>query len=105
MLEDIKLGQKVHITVAKQPTNAAAKKTIARVLAKDPAIAREKQRREDVRREHKHFRTRAGRPWMVRPAKKPVVQGDRGDAGTVTVRYQELLDLKSVARFVEVKAG
>jgi NAD-dependent oxidoreductase involved in siderophore biosynthesis len=103
MLENITPGQKVQVTVAKQPTNQAAKKTLARLLAKDPQVAAELQRRSEVRQSKKHVRTRAGRPWFVRPVKKPAVVGDQGESGTFVARYQELKDLKSVQRFIEVK--
>jgi len=102
MLENIETGQKVRVKVARQPTNAAARKTLARLLAKDPQIAAEQQRRKEVRDTHKHVRTRAGRPWIVRPEKKPAITGDRGEAGTIRATYDVLKDLKSVEKFVEV---
>jgi hypothetical protein len=103
MLDNVQYGQTVQVTVAKQPTNQAAKKTLARLLAKDPQIAAEHQRRKEVREATKHTRTRAGRPWIVRPVKKPVVNGDLGESGHLKVRYQEMKDLKSVARFIDVQ--
>jgi hypothetical protein len=102
MLDQIKTGQTVHVKVAKHPTNAAARKTLQRLLAKDPQIAAEEQRRKEVRQATKRLRTRAGRPWISRPVKKRSVVGEPGDAGTLTVSYDVLKDLNSVARFIEV---
>lgn len=102
MLDNIQTGQKVHVKIARQPTNAAARKTLARLLANDPQIAAEERRRKDVRQANKHTRTRAGRPWIVRPVRKPSVRGHLGEAGTITASYDVIKDLKSVAKFIEV---
>jgi hypothetical protein len=103
MLDQIQTGQKVHVKVAKQPTNAAAKKTLKRLLAKDPQVAAEEQRRKQVRDANKRPRIRAGRPWITRPVKKPSVTGELGEAGTLSASYDVIQDLKSVEKFIDVQ--
>ena len=105
MLENIQTGQKVQVTVAKQPTNAAAKITLARLLAKDPGVAREQRRLTQVREATKRKRIRAGREWISRPVKKHPVRGEQGESGTIVASYDVLQDLKRVAPFVEVSAA
>lgn len=102
MLDNITTGQKVHVKIARQPTNAAARKTLSRLLAKDPDVAAEERRRKEVRDANKRHRIRAGRPWIVRPPRKPSVQGNAGEAGTITASYDVIKDLKSVEKFIEV---
>jgi hypothetical protein len=103
MLENIETGQTVHVTITREPTNASARKTLTRLLSKDPAVAKEEQRRKQVREANKRKRIRAGRPWIVRPVKKPALAGRQGESGTLRASYDVLKDLKSVERFVEVK--
>jgi len=102
MLDKIAPGSKINVKVVKQPTNAAASKTIMRVLSKDPVIYAEHDRQAKLRKTHYSPGRRAGRMWGGQLVKQHPVKGNLGDAGTITATLQVLRDLGSVQRFVEV---
>lgn len=104
MLDKITPGDTVTVKVVKQPTNAAASKTLERVLCKDPAHAAEVRRHRKVRDANTPMSTRGGRwrIWEGRMVKQHPVTGRAGEQGTVTATYDVLQDLKSVERFIEV---
>ncbi len=99
---DIQIGTNVRVKVVKQPTNAAATKTLCRILAKDETVKEEKKRLDKVADKHLKFKTRGGRPWIQRMVKIHPVKGVMGDQGVVFASADVINDLKSVARFIEV---
>ena len=99
---DIQIGTNVQVKVVKQPTNAAAVKTLRRVLAKDATVKEEKKRLDKVADANLKYKTRGGRPWIQRMVKIHPVKGVVGDQGVVFASVDVIADLKSVARFVEV---
>ncbi len=104
MLDKIQLGDTIQVKVVKQPTNAAASKTLARVLCKDAAHAAEVERHREIRRTSTPKTTRGGRyrVWESRMIKQHPVAGNKGEQGTVTATYDVMQDLRSVERFIEV---
>ena len=98
-------GTKINLKVVKQPTNAAASKTLARLLGKDPAAIAENKRHAKIRKKAQWMSTRGGRwrVWESRLAKQHPVSGKLGEEGTILASYDVLEDLPSVERFVEVK--
>ena len=105
MLDQITPGSQVHIKVVKRPTNAAASKTLARLLSKDATVAIENKRLDKVRKSNYKPRMRGGRLYGGQMVKLHPVKGQLGDAGTVTATLDVLTDLKSVSRFVSVEAA
>jgi len=105
MLDKIKLGTTVQVKVATRPTNAAATKTIKRILAKSPEIAAEQRRIEKVRKSQYNPGRRGGRLYGGRQVKIHPVKGVVGESGTVVATVDVITDLKSVSRFVEVTAA
>ncbi len=102
MLDKITPGSRVDIKIVKQPTNAAAAKTLVRVLSKDEKVKAENKRLRIARDGHFEARTRSGRLWGVRVVKQRPVKGVVGESGTVTATVDVLNDLRSVQRFIEV---
>ncbi|MEX0886771.1 MAG: hypothetical protein WD009_10070 [Phycisphaeraceae bacterium] len=102
MAQDIAPGDTVKITVKHRPTSDAARKTLVRVLSKDPAVVRENDRLRRVRAANERTKQRGGRQWHVRVPKQHPVAGERGDAGTVHATSDVVRDLHSVRRFVDV---
>lgn len=102
MLDNIDPGSRVTVKIVKQPTNAAAVKTLQRVLSKDAVATAENRRQEKVRKAGFRTKQRGGRPWEVRVVKQHAVAGRIGESGTVTATVDVLRDLGSVQRFVEV---
>ena len=85
---------RITITVTKAPTNAAAVKTIVRILGKDKVVAGHNRRQERIRKAGFSQNRRGGRFWDVHMVKQHPVLGRIGDTGT---------DLKSVEKWVEIK--
>ena len=104
MLDNIALGSKINIKIVKQPTNAAASKTLERMLCKDAEVIAENKRLADVRAANETFSPRGGRwrVWEGRQPKLHPVKGNLGEQGTVVASYDVVQDLKSVERFIEV---
>jgi hypothetical protein len=103
---DIAPGTKINVKIVKQPTNAAASKTLTRLLSKDPAVEAENKRHARIRKKAQWKSTRGGRwrVWESRMAKQRPVEGKLGEEGTLVASYDVLKDLPSVSRFVEVSA-
>lgn len=100
-------GSKIAVKVVKTPSNAAARKTIVRVLSRDKGIQAENARLYGTRKANKRVTVRGGRlrVWEGRLVKQHAIKGNIGDAGTFTCTLDVLTDLASVARFVEVSAA
>jgi hypothetical protein len=102
MLQDIKPGTKVQVKVTKAPTNAAARKTIVRLLSKDKTVQAEDARLRKARKNNFRQGRRGGRFWDINVPKQPAVEARAGTSKTITATLDVLSDLKSVSRFVEV---
>lgn len=101
---DIAPGTKINLKVVKQPTSAAASKTLMRLLSKDSEVVAENKRHARIRKKSQWMSTRGGRwrVWESRLAKQHPVEGQLGEQGTIVASYDVLKDLPSVARFVEI---
>jgi hypothetical protein len=102
MAQDIAIGSKVNIKVVKAPSNEAARKTIVRVLSKDPEVKKDNERLRRAREAHLRWSQRGGRQWADRVVKQHPLEAQVGESGTVLATNDVLTDLRSVARFVEV---
>jgi len=102
MLDKIKLGSSINVKVTKTPTNAAATKTIKRVLSKSPDVRAEQNRLEKVRVKQYNPQRRGGRMYGGRMVKIDPIKAIIGDQGTITATMDVINDLKSVSRFIEV---
>jgi hypothetical protein len=101
-IDSIAPGTRVTVKIVKHPTNAAAEKTLARLLSKDAAAAAEDRRQSKVRKAGFRTKQRGGRQWEMRLPRQPIVKVTAGSAGTITANLDALRDLRSVERFVEV---
>jgi hypothetical protein len=102
MLDKIAPGSKVSVKVTKKPTNAAAAKTLVRLLSKDRAHKANTERLRKARVKHFSQNRRGGRFWDVNVVKQHPLDGSIGESGTITATLDVLRDLASVSRFVEV---
>lgn len=103
-IQDLSAGTRINLKIVKQPTNAAASKTLTRLLSKDPAVIAENKRHAKIRKKAQWMSSRGGRwrIWESRLAKQHPVTGAIGEEGTILASVDVLKDLPSVARFVEV---
>lgn len=106
-MADITPGTTVTVKVVKEPNSAAARKTLVRLLSKDPEVVKENKRLKKVRKVNQTFSTRGGRwrVWEGRLVKQNPVAGNVGEAGTILASVDVLTDLKSVEKYVEVSAA
>ena len=96
---DIQPGSQVKITVKSEIRSAAAGKTLARVFMKDPQI----QKVRHTSPKHVTESPRAGRIWRHRPKGTCQEQPAVGDSAQVLATVDVIRDLKSVARYVDIK--
>ena len=106
-MSDIAPGTRVTVKVVKQPTNAAAAKTLVRLLSKDAVVNSHNVRHRGIRKRAQTMSPRGGRwrVWESRLAKQHPVKGTIGEQGTFVASVDVLRDLKSVERFVDVQAA
>ncbi|MEX0774499.1 MAG: hypothetical protein WD042_02170 [Phycisphaeraceae bacterium] len=102
-MPEIDPGSSIRVKVTKRPTNAAARKTIVRLLSKDSSVAKENQRHRKIRAKGIRWDPRGGRLWATRVVKQPAVAAEPGVEKTITATLDVLRDLASVERFVEVQ--
>ena len=102
MFDKIAPGSRVVVKVVRQPTNAAASKTLVRLLSRDPAVKTQVRRQRRIRQRRNEPRTRGGRIWVRRLVKQHPVRGRLGESATLVAGVDVLRDLGSVRRFVEV---
>jgi|ERR1700722_8616545 len=99
---EAKLGQSIRVTISKNITRAAARKTIERLFCKDKSLTKPLLKRS------RNFRDlpkrRGGQIWTKRPNKLHISL-DRGQVATIQATPQSLRDLNSVASFVQVAAA
>lgn len=102
-IADIAPGTRVNVKVLKQPTNAAGRKTLERLLNKTVEAKQEDRRQDKVRRDGLRMKQRGGREdWTFRVPRQPLVDTTAGETGTITASADVLQDLRSIERFVEV---
>lgn len=99
---DIQPGTTVRIEIRRVPRAAAAAKTLTRICAKDPQVARahriRKRKRPSVR-----TKQRGGRFWNHRMRSKLPVKLDVGSTYTIRATLDVVRDLASVQRYVEIQ--
>ena len=100
MASELKPGGTVKVTVNKNITREAARKTIERLFMKDKAVA------GPIEKRSRNFiplpKRRGGQIWTKRPNK---VHPDlnKGASATILATPATIRDLASVATFVDVK--
>ena len=106
-MSDIAPGTTVTVKIVKRPRNAGARKTLVRLLSKDPAVIKENKRLKKVRKANETYSPRGGRwrIWESRLVKQRPVTGTVGEQGTFLATPDVLRDLRGVSSLVEVSAA
>ncbi|MEN0021432.1 MAG: hypothetical protein AAF747_11190 [Planctomycetota bacterium] len=104
-IDALTAGQKVTITIAKEPKSQAATKTIARLMRLDADNKRGLRRAQHLRRLRMHTYTRGGRTWYSRERAARVVRVRQGETWTLTFTPQLAGDLRSVASYLDVQSA
>jgi hypothetical protein len=100
---DIVPGAAISIEIVAKPRRVAAQKTLARVCAKDPTVARQ-HRTQKVRRPSWQEWIRGGKHWHHQMKTKPPASLEPGSKYTVRATVDVMRDLQSVKEFVKVVA-
>ena len=98
---DIAPGTTIRVEITASPRGEATRKTLNRVLSKDPAAARQMRWRKQHRPSLQKSR-RGGRLWEHRMKSCPPVQLTKGTAYTLQATVDVIRDLESVRRWVKV---
>jgi len=102
MAIELKPGQTVRVTVSKNITRDAARKTIERLFLKDKAVSGPIEVRSANFKELP--KRRGGCIWTKRPNKvHPSL--NKGTSATIKTTPQAIKDLKSVETFVEIASA
>src|SRR5688500_9088065 len=100
MALELKSGTTLKVTVSKQITRAAARKTLERLFMQDKAVA------DPIAVRSANFKElpkrRGGCIWTKRP-NKVHCELNQGASATIKATPQSIRDLKSVESFVDVK--
>jgi hypothetical protein len=100
MALELKTGQTIKVTVSKNITRDAARKTLERLFMQDKTVAQPLAVRS---RNFKELpKRRGGQIWTKRP-NKVHCDLNRGASATIKTTPQSIKDLNSVAGFVDVK--
>lgn len=94
-------GKTVSVEVLAAPTSAAARKTLVRVLNKDPQIAHRRRRQTRKRPSWQTWR-RGGRMWHHQMKTRSPVQLTPGSRYSLLATVDVIRDLESVGRWVKV---
>ena len=100
MALELKPGKTVKVTVSKQITRAAARKTLERLFMQDKSVAAPIEVRSANFKELP--KRRGGCVWTKRP-NKVHCDLNRGASATIKTTSQSIRDLNSVANFIDVK--
>lgn len=105
-MDNITPGSNVTFKIVKAPTNAAATKTLVRLLSKDLQHKAEINRRRQVRKAGYNPSPRGGRLYAGHVVfTQKSIKGVPGEQGTLKATVDVVRDLQSVQRFVEVTAA
>lgn len=100
-MQTIKPGQTVEIEVTSLPRSEAARKTLIRILKRDPEAIR-RQRHQKNKRPSREEWIRGAMTWHHQMKSRPPVDMKVGAKGTLRATLDVLRDLTSVSRFVKI---
>lgn len=97
-MAEIEPGNKVKVTVTREPRSEAASKTLARLFLKDPRVAKTRRRGPKP----VSPRIRAGRVWQGRPQGTVAARPHKGDSCELVCTLDVVRDLGSVEPYVDI---
>lgn len=100
-----KPGQPVICTVSATPKATGAISTIERLMRRDPENRRALARAQTKRRQRINIYNRGNRMWVSRESAARVVRVVKGAEWKMTYTLDIEPDIKSVSRFLQIKAG
>jgi hypothetical protein len=101
-MDSITPGATISMRITKNPTTAAARKTLIRLARKDPAMARHQRHQQRKRPSWQEWR-RGNATWHHQMKSNFPVAIETGRAFTLRATVSVLRDLSSVQRFIAVE--
>jgi hypothetical protein len=105
MIDSLKPGQTIRCTVLKLPKAAAAKKTIERLMRRDPAVSKGLRKSHKLRSETTVTYNRGNRDWVQRQKVGKIVRLVKGNTWTCTFDMSVAPDFRAVSDYVKVEAA
>lgn len=102
-LDTIEPGQTIRVTVAAEPRSAGARKTIERLMRRDPEHAKGLRRAQDLRRDRTNSYIRGNRLFHARPKAARVVRALPGRTWTMRLTADIVPDLRSVSELLKIE--
>jgi hypothetical protein len=103
MLENVKPGQKITVSVTSRPHREDKVQTIERLMRQDISARRALARAQRTRRRETPTKTRGGRRWFIRQHPAKVVRVEPGASWEMTYIPHLADDFRSVEKHLEVK--
>ena len=104
-LSTLKPGSSLDCTVVKSPRNPDQVATIERLMRADKESKKGLRRAQQLRRQRMVIYNRGNRDWVKREKTARVVRVEVGQNWSMPFTLDKIGDLKSVANFIEFKAG
>jgi len=105
MLNNIKPGSNITITVTKSPTTKSTRETIRRLLLSSVEYRQITAKASQRRTRTADWRPRAGRLWNNRPKVARLFLARVGESSTIQYRPQLMNDIASVSDYISVESA
>ena len=104
-IDSIKPGQTLTVTVTTAPRTEDDQQTIARLMRQDPSIKKRLKDAQKRRADTLVVRSRGKRPWAVRRGVSKIARVEQGASWTMPWVPTIAGDLRSVEKFLDIKAS
>lgn len=104
-LATLKPGQKIRCTVLKTPMAQGDKKTIERLMRRDPSVARGLRKSHHIRQRTTVIYNRGNRDWVQRQKCGKIVRLVPGNSWACLYDISLLPEFKAVEKFLKIEAA
>jgi hypothetical protein len=104
-LTSFKPGQKIRCTITKAPMSQGDKKTIERLMRKDPTVSRGLRKSHRVREKTTVTYNRGNRDWVQRQKCGKIVRLVEGNSWGCLFDLSLLPEMQAVEKFIKVEAA
>jgi hypothetical protein len=98
-------GQSIKCTVKSEPRAEGCRKTIERLMRRDPGVAKGLKHAQELRRRRMHAYIRGGRMWYDREHPAKIVRVETGNSWTMPYTPDLAKDLASVSSYLSIEAA
>jgi len=102
-IQQIASGQQIRLTVESQPRSEGARKTIERLMRRDPANVKGLRRAQEIRRERTNSYIRGNRVFHARPKAARIVRAQPGRTWEMALTADIRPDLASVGEYLKIE--